>query len=281
MRATRDSPDRIAAYAPGSGRQIRIGCSGWNYAHWRNGVFYPPRCAASKWLRYYAQFFDTVEINTTFYRLPRTAAVARWVEESPAAFTFAVKVSRYVTHIKRLLDVPQHLPLLYDRIAPLLRSPKMGPLLWQLPPTFTVDLDRLAGALEHLHDGQRHAFEFRHPSWFSEETYTMLREHNVALVIGDRPQVNDFQTHELTTDFTLVRFHGGTRGANGNYSHAELDEWAERLRGWSSDITVFAYFNNDWEGYAIENALYLRERLGLRADRAGLGAVERALQAQG
>jgi uncharacterized protein YecE (DUF72 family) len=247
-----DSPDR----------PIRIGCSGWNYAHWRNGVFYPPRLASKDWLRFYAEQFDTVEVNTTFYRLPRFSSVARWVEESPDGFTFAVKVSRYVTHVKRLLDVPQHLPLLYERIAPLLRSPKLGPLLWQLPPTFKLDLDRLAGALEHLHDGYRHAFEFRHPSWFREEVYTLLREHRVALVIADRPQVNAFQAHELTADFTFVRFHSGTRGRNGNYSHGELDEWACRLERWSQEAEVFAYFNNDWEGYAIENARYLKAGLG-------------------
>lgn len=249
-----------------SAHPVRIGCSGWNYAHWRNGVFYPPRCAPRNWLRHYARHFDTVEVNMTFYRLPKAHIVARWVDESPDGFLFAVKVSRYITHVKRLLDVPEHLPLLYERIAPLLRSPKMGPLLWQLPPTFTCDLGRLAQALEHLHDGQRHAFEFRHPSWFRDETYALLREHGVALVIGDRPQVNEFQAHELTADFTFVRFHGGTRGADGNYSHGELDEWAERLRAWSREVDVFAYFNNDWEGYAIENALYVKERLGQPAE---------------
>jgi len=240
---------------------LRIGCSGWNYAHWRNGVFYPPRCAARNWLAFYARHFDTVEVNTTFYRLPRETAVARWVEESPPGFCFAVKVSRYVTHIKRLLDVGQHLPLLYDRIRPLLDSPKMGPLLWQLPPTFAVDLDRLATALEHTHDGHRHAFEFRHPSWFRDETYALLREHDAALVIADRPEVHAFQTHELTAGFTFVRFHAGTRGRNGNYSHAELDEWATRLERWAGDVDVYAYFNNDWEGYAVENARYLQARL--------------------
>jgi uncharacterized protein YecE (DUF72 family) len=240
---------------------LRVGCSGWNYAHWRNGVFYPPRLAAREWLGYYARHFDTVEVNTTFYRLPKEASVARWVAESPPGFTFAVKVSRYVTHIKRLLDVPQHLPLLYERIEPLLRSPKLGPLLWQLPPTFRCDIGRLATALEHLHDGHRHAFEFRHESWFREDVYTLLREHNVALVIGDRPEVHAFQTHELTADFTFVRFHHGTRGRNGNYSHAELDEWADRLVRWGEEVDVFAYFNNDWEGYAIENALYVQGRV--------------------
>jgi uncharacterized protein YecE (DUF72 family) len=270
VRETRDSAHRL-----------RVGCSGWNYDHWRHGVFYPPRCAARNWLGFYARHFDTVEVNMTFYRLPKREVVERWVAGSPDDFVFAVKVSRYVTHIKRLLDVPQHLPLLYERIEPLLRSPKCGPLLWQLPPTFQIDLGRLESALEHVHDGYRHAFEFRHPSWFRAETYTLLREHGVALVIGDRPEVNDFQAHELTADFTLVRFHGGTRGANGNYAHTELDDWAARLERWSADVDVYAYFNNDWEGYAIENALYLKERLGQPAAGGGLLALANAAAAQG
>jgi uncharacterized protein YecE (DUF72 family) len=219
----------------GSTHSLRIGCSGWNYAHWRNGVFYPPRLAARNWLAFYARDFDTVEINATFYRLPRTTAVARWVEETPDGFVFAVKVSRYVTHVKRLKDVEEHLPLLYQRIEPLLRSPKLGPFLWQLPPTFRCDRDRLAHTLEHLHDGHRHAFEFRHPSWF--------------------------QSHELTADFTFVRFHAGTRGRNGNYSQTELQEWSERLARWSGKVDVFAYFNNDWEGFAVHNARDLQAML--------------------
>ena len=248
--------------SPSDGRapRIRVGCSGWNYPHWRNGVFYPPRLASRHWLAYYATRFDTVELNSTFYRLPTAASVARWVEESPGGFTFTVKVSRYLTHIKRLRDVSEGLSRLYEALAPLLGSPKLGPLLWQLPPTFACDLDRLAGTLALLDDGRRHAFEFRHPSWFREETYALLREHGVALAIGDRPEVHAFQTHELTAGFTLVRFHAGA-AANGKYSHAELDTWAKRLERWSRDIDVFAYFNNDWEGYAIENAHYLKERL--------------------
>jgi uncharacterized protein YecE (DUF72 family) len=242
--------------------ELRIGCSGWNYDHWRRGVFYPPRCAARNWLRHYARHFDTVEVNATFYRLPRASSVARWVDETPDGFVFAVKASRYLTHVKRLQEVPENLAILLDRIEPLLHSPKLGPLLWQLPPTFRCDLDRLAAALEVLPRELRHAFEFRHPSWFREELYVLLREHGVALVIGDRPQVNDFQAHELTAGFTFVRFHGGTHGAGGNYSHRELDTWADRLAGWRREADVYAYFNNDWQGYAIENALYLKERLG-------------------
>jgi uncharacterized protein YecE (DUF72 family) len=232
---------------------LRIGCSGWNYAHWRNGVFYPPRLAPGAWLRFYAGRFDTVELNTSFYRLPRRASAERWAAETPDDFVFAVKVSRYITHIKRLQDVPEHLPLLYERIEPL--RPKLGVFLWQLPPTFKADLDRLATALEQLPRGERHAFEFRHPSWFTEETYTLLREHEVALVVVDDEHV------ELTAPFTYVRFHRGLRGRNGNYSHRELAEWAKRLRRWSADADVYAYFNNDWEGYAIENALWLKDEL--------------------
>ena len=136
-------------------RLPRIGCSGWNYPHWRAGVFYPSRLAQRHWLTYYAERFDTVELNTTFYRLPQATSVARWVSETPPGFTFAVKVSRYMTHIKRLTEVSLHLSLLYERIEPLLHSPKLGPLLWQLPPNYRYDPDRLESTLEHLHDGRR------------------------------------------------------------------------------------------------------------------------------
>ncbi|HET7566838.1 MAG TPA: DUF72 domain-containing protein [Gaiellaceae bacterium] len=241
--------------------EIRIGLSGWNYAHWRNGVFYPPRCPASRWLEFYAERFDTVEVNATFYRLPRVDAVARWVEQTPPGFLFAVKASRYLTHVKRLRDLGPGLETFLERIEPLLASPKLGPLLWQLPPTFRADHARLADALARLPRGLRHCFEFREPSWFVPETTALLREYGVALVIGDRPQVNWFQTHEFTAGWTFVRFHGGTRGRRGNYSEGELREWAERLQAWRRERDVFAYFNNDWEGFAPRNALRLKQLL--------------------
>jgi uncharacterized protein YecE (DUF72 family) len=239
---------------------IRIGCSGWNYQHWRNGVFYPPRLPPRRWLDFYSRHFDTVEINSTFYRLPRESAVANWERESPPGFLFAVKMSRYATHIKRLRDLAPSIALFYARIRPFLGSPKFGPVLWQLPPDFGRDDARLAAALEQLPPG-RHCFEFRHASWFVEPVYELLRAHGAALVIGDRPEVKEFQPHEFTTDWTFVRFHYGSRGRRGNYSENELEEWARRFEEWSDDVEILAYFNNDWEVFAVRNALWLKHRL--------------------
>jgi uncharacterized protein YecE (DUF72 family) len=239
---------------------VRIGCSGWNYGHWRERV-YPKGLSPRLWLRHYATLFDTVEVNNTFYRLPSRAAVAGWVEASPPGFLFAVKASRYLTHLKRLTDLGAGVERFYERIEPLVESPKMGPVLWQLPQTFHRDDGRLASALAAL-PGGRHCFEFRHASWFAPEVYELLARHGAALVIGDNPS-RPFQTLELTTDWTFVRFHYGRRGRNGNYSERELDEWARRIEEWRKRVDVFAYFNNDWNGYAVRNALTLQKKLSL------------------
>jgi uncharacterized protein YecE (DUF72 family) len=239
-------------------KPIRIGCSGWNYTDWR-GVLYPPGCPQRKWLARYAEVFDTVEINNTFYRLPTVDAVRGWVQQSPPGFLFAVKSSRYLTHIKRLTDMQQGMARLLERLEPLSASPKMGPMLWQLPGNFRRDDERLAFALEHLPPG-RHAFEFRHESWFVDDVLAALRAHGVALVIGDHPE-RPWQSHELTADFSFVRLHYGHRGRRGNYSATELDEWAGELERLARSAEVFAYLNNDWEGFAVRNARGLQERL--------------------
>jgi uncharacterized protein YecE (DUF72 family) len=241
--------------------EIRIGCSGWNYQHWRDGVFYPPRLPARRWLDFYAGRFDTVEVNSTFYRLPRESAVANWVRESPPGFLLAVKMSRYATHIKRLRDLAPSIALFYERIRPLVGSPKLGPVLWQLPPDFRRDDDRLEAALDQLPPG-RHCFEFRHETWFVEPVYELLRRHRVALVIGDDPR-RPFQAHEVTTNWTFIRFHHGTRGRGGNYSQSELEEWAKRIDVFAREGDVHAYFNNDWNGYAVRNAARLQRLLGV------------------
>jgi uncharacterized protein YecE (DUF72 family) len=237
---------------------VHVGCSGWNYADWR-GRFYPPGLPARRWLAHYATRFDTVEVNTTFYRLARPAAVAAWVAETPEDFLFAVKASRYLTHMRRLQDMERGVERLYAGIAPLVGSPKLGPVLWQLPANFHRDDDRLAFALARLPPG-RHCCEFRHPSWFAPPVYDLLREHAVALVYGDDPR-RPFQALELTAPWTFVRFHHGHRGRRGNYSEAELREWAARLREVRRHAEVFAYFNNDWEGFAPRNAKRLRRLL--------------------
>ncbi|MDX6708675.1 MAG: hypothetical protein QOI48_4521 [Solirubrobacteraceae bacterium] len=241
---------------------IRIGCSGWNYALWRES-FYPKGVPTTRWLEYYASVFDTVEVNTTFYRLAKREAVARWASQTPPEFCFAVKASRYLTHIKRLKEMQTGVQRLIEPLEPLREAGKLGVLLWQLPANFHRDLDRLAFALEHLPPG-RHTFEFRHASWFCEEVYALLREHGVALAIGDRPDY-PFVSHEVTADFTYVRFHHGHRGARGNYSDSELQQWAERIADWDRDgISVFAYFNNDWETFAPRNAIALRRMVKSR-----------------
>ena len=243
-------------------RPVRIGCSGWNYQSWK-GPVYPARgCPPSRWLEHYATLFDTVEINSTFYRLARPDAAARWVEQTPDDFVFAAKASRYLIHMKRFTDMGKGVERFYDSIRPLADSPKLGPILWQLPESFKRDDDRLAHALDCLPPGL-HCFEFRHASWFTEDVYAMLREKNVALAYGHAPNRPWVQL-ELTTDWSFVRFHYGARGRRGNYSVSELDEWAQRLQKVREKAELYVYFNNDWEAFAVRNALYLRAKMTAR-----------------
>ena len=238
--------------------QVRIGCSGWNYDDWK-GRLYPDGEPRRRWLELYAARFDTVEVNTTFYRLPSRDAVAGWVQQTPPQFEFAVKASRYLTHIKRLRELGDGIRRFYERIEPLSQAGRLGPVLWQLPENFHRDDERLAAWLQALPDG-RHTIEFRHQSWFVPEVMSALRAGRVALTIADHPK-RPFQSHEATADWRFVRFHYGSRGRDGNYSPAEIDTWARRIAAWRRTHEVYAYFNNDWHGYAPANALALRARL--------------------
>ena len=240
-------------------RVVRVGCSGWNYAAWKHAFYedLPERA----WLEHYARHFDTVEVNATFYRLPARTTVANWERTVPPGFLFTLKASRYLTHVRRLLDLGPGLERFYERIEPLRGSAKLGPILWQLPPTFRRDDERLAAALALLPRTERHSFEFRHPSWFTDDVYELLRAHDAALVIGDRPEVKSFQAHVFTAPWTHVRLHYGSRGRRGNYSERELGEWAARFRTWSDGVEVLAYFNNDWEAFSVRNAQRLLELL--------------------
>lgn len=235
-------------------RPVHIGCSGWSYADWRER-FYPKALPQSRWLVHYAERFNTVEVNNTFYRLPMANSVEQWVAQTPDRFVFTVKASRYLTHVKRLKATADYVKRFLEPLAGLVDSGKLGPVLWQLPPSLKRDDERLAGVLE-LASGCRNAVEFRHPSWFADDVMAMLRERRAALVIAERPGL-DFQTHTLTTDWTLIRLHGGRRGRGGNYSVAELDSWRRRIAQWRRRAEVFAYFNNDQNAYAPANAARL------------------------
>jgi uncharacterized protein YecE (DUF72 family) len=239
-------------------KPVLVGCSGWNYKHWRETV-YPKGVPQRRWLEHYATLFDTVEVNATFYRLPSRNTVEAWIESTPDDFVFSLKASRYLSHIKRLHGIANGIARLSEGIQPLLKTPKMGPLLWQLPETFHRDDERLSEALEAL-PPWRHCIEFRHESWFVPDVLALLREHGVALVIGDHPE-RPFQLHELTTDWTYIRLHHGSRGRRGNYSRAELETWKRRIAAWRSEAEVFVYCNNDWEAFAVKNAAWLRDRL--------------------
>ncbi len=239
---------------------VHVGCSGWNYDDWRGGL-YPEREPRRRWLELYAERFDTVEVNTTFYRLPARTAVERWVAQTPETFIFAVKASRYLTHVKRLSQttLTDGIPRLYERLEPLIQAGRLGALLWQLPPNFRRDDRRLEGWLAALPPG-RHAIEFRHPSWFVSPVLTALRVHEVALTVAHDAR-RPLPTPEMTADWRFLRFHYGTRGRNGNYSRAELATWARRVAQWRRRGEIYAYFNNDWCGYAPANASILARAL--------------------
>jgi uncharacterized protein YecE (DUF72 family) len=242
--------------------ELRIGCSGWVYKDWR-GDFYPEKLPQREWLAHYAAVFDTVEINNTFYRLPSEDAVKGWIDQTPPGFSFAVKASRYLTHVKKLKGLETYgRARLFNALEPMSSAGKLGVVLWQLPPNFRRNDERLRAALGALPPG-RHCFEFRHPSWFCEDVYALLRERSVALVIADDPEM-PFQNHdEHTTDWTYIRFHRGSRGRDGNYSKSELEEWARRIGQWRRSLDLYAYFNNDRRGHAFRNAGLLKEKLGL------------------
>ena len=228
------------------------------YDSWR-GRLYPERCAKPRWLEVYAEHFDTVEVNSTFYRLARREAVAGWVSQTPPSFLFAVKASRYLTHIKRLAGIEDGIKRFYEPIEPLIEGGRLGPVLWQLPENFHRDDGRLEGLLELLPAG-RHTIEFRHPSWFVPEVMEMMRRRGVALTIGDHPE-RPFQSYEATADWRFIRFHYGARGRAGNYSATEIAEWAERIKQWRRRGPLYVYYNNDWNSYAPANAKLLLRRL--------------------
>jgi uncharacterized protein YecE (DUF72 family) len=236
--------------------ELRVGTSGWQYPHWK-GRFYPPDLPTSRWLEYYARQFDTVELNNSFYRQPERKTFERWRDAVPDAFVYAVKLSRFITHRKRLNVTRESIERSYGTMAGL--GKKLAVVLVQLPPRMKFDEDRAERFFRMVAPRRRrHAVEPRDASWFTEEALAFLRRRKVALVIGDTPS---WPTHAaVTADFVYVRFHGPGRLYASNYEDDVLREWAERIKAWRAEgRDVFAYFNNDALGYAPRNALRLRE----------------------
>lgn len=231
---------------------IRVGTSGYQYDHWV-GPLYPPGLPKSRWFERYAEQFDTVEINNTFYGLPKAESFASWRKRAPEGFCYALKFSRYGSHIKRLTMPEQTIGTFLDRAAPL--GATLGPILVQLPPRWPADPQRLEDFLAAAPRRFRWAVEFRDPSWLCEEVYAVLRRHKTALCIHDHSEMGQ-HPRIVTSGWVYLRFHGGS---NGSYSGRELAAWAEQAKQYLADgLDVYAYFNNDVKGWAVANALELR-----------------------
>lgn len=235
----------------------RIGCSGWQYKHWR-GDFYPAEIPSTRWFDYYAERFDTVEINNSFYRLPEESTFARWAERAPAGFLYAVKASRFLTHMKKLKDPEEPLDRLFSHMRPLM--PRLGPVLYQLPPNFKLDRGRLEHFLQVLPAGVRHVVEFRDPTWYGDDISALLERYQVARCLHDMKGSATGQ--ERVGPFVYVRFHGAAGTYSGGYSQERLRRWADWLhRQRATGADVFAYFNNDVGGHAPRDAVTLRRLL--------------------
>ena len=235
----------------------RVGCSGWQYKHWR-GDFYPSDVPQSRWLEYYSRLFDTVEINNSFYRLPEASTFASWASRVPMRMVFAVKGSRFLTHMKKLKDPEEPVERLFSRVRALGRH--LGPVLFQLPPGWKPDVPRLEHFLKSLPRDVRHVLEFREPSWYSDEIYELMQRHEVSLCLHD---MRGSATGRLRVGpIVYVRFHGPSGRYHGAYPADRLHGWAEWLNGEIEKGTeVFAYFNNDVGGHAPRDAQALRGML--------------------
>jgi uncharacterized protein YecE (DUF72 family) len=238
--------------------QIHIGTSGWHYAHWR-GPYYPKDIADRELLPYYARSFRAAEINNSFYRLPEKQTFISWREAVPEDFLFAVKASRYITHMKKLKDPEQPLERFIGRVSCL--EGKLGPILFQLPPRWKCNVERLRAFLDVLGSDCRSAFEFRDPSWFHDGVYQALEQAGAAFCIYD---LNGNHSPKIVTgSFVYVRLHGPDGPYRGSYSDQALAGWAGAFAAWvRQGREIFCFFDNDEAGYAVRNALRLQEMVG-------------------
>ncbi len=250
-------------------RDIRVGTSGWTYPHWK-GVFYPVDCSRSQWLEYYAEHFDTVELNATFYRLPRASTFLGWKRRTPGNFLRTVKASKYITHTKRLKEPKEPLTQFYSAASAL--EEKLGPILFQLPPSLMFHEGDLHVFCQCVNPSKRHALEVRHPSWISDRCFAILQKYNIAFCIAD--SAGRYPFHEaVTADFVYIRLHGSRKLYASEYGEEELQEWAHKIEDWQKD--TYLYFDNDFEGHAVRNAKRLKDILGLSGDVAAKPATSK------
>lgn len=234
----------------GADKRYLVGTSGWSYGGWR-GVFYPPELPSRQWLAYYAQQFGTVELNATFYRLPRKSTFEAWRDSVPPGFLFAVKASQLITHLKRLRDAGEAVSTFLARAS--LLEEHLGPILYQLPPGLHLEVGLLDSFLAGLPRSFTHVVEFRHMSWYDDRTYDLLRKHGACLCIHDMK--GSIAPVVATSSVAYVRFHGTAGRYAGSYSDQQLAEWAARFRGLPAHVTsIYAYFNNDIGGCAVADA---------------------------
>lgn len=234
---------------------VHIGTSGWNYPHWK-GRFYPQDCPKTRWLDFYATQFHTVEVNATFYRLPKPATFTTWKHKTPKNFTWAVKANRFITHVKRLKDVNEPLDRFYRCASEL--GHKLGPILFQLPPSLAYDEELIRDFVDRLDPRYRHVLEVRHPSWIQDSFFSLLEQRNVAFAISDT--AGRYPFHDaVTARFVYIRLHGSQKLYRSCYSREELETWADRIRSWNRE--TFIYFDNDAEAHAPHNARELHELL--------------------
>jgi len=236
---------------------VFIGTSGWHYKHWK-GTFYPGDIKDSEQLSYFIQKFKTVELNNSFYRLPAIETFRNWYQATPHDFIFSVKGSRYISHLKKLILDKQAVDEFLDHVAHL--KEKLGPILFQLPPRWEVNVERLSTFVSYLPKNQRFTFEFRNPTWYTEDIYQVLRQHHCAFCIYE---LAGHQSPEMVTaDFIYIRLHGPGNKYQGNYTDKSLKNWAKECKCWQREgKDVYVYFDNDQAGYAAFNAQRLIELL--------------------
>jgi uncharacterized protein YecE (DUF72 family) len=237
--------------------KIFIGTSGWHYKHWLKS-FYPEKMGSKDFLSYYQHFFQTTEINNSFYRLPKNETFRFWKESVPEDFVFAVKANRYITHMKKLKDPHEALANFFQNVDAL--EDKMGPILFQLPPAWKVNVERFGSFVKNLPSGYRYTFEFRNHTWYTEEIYDILRKNNYAFCIYELEY--HLSPVEITADFVYVRLHGPEKKYQGSYTDKALAWWANRIVEWTDGgKDVYCYFDNDQYGYAALNARTLNEMM--------------------